>query len=81
MNERLRLPTLHVHGLKDPGLRLHRELLRGCCDAQSVEVLDWDGAHQVPIKPGDVGALAKGILKLVRTTARYQDDVVQDVEV
>jgi predicted esterase len=81
MTGRLRLPTLHVHGLKDPGLRLHRELLRRCCDAQSVEVLEWDGAHQVPIKPGDVRALAERILKLVKTTVRSEDDGLQDVAV
>lgn len=27
----LTLPTIHVHGLQDPGLHLHRQLLEMCC--------------------------------------------------
>ncbi|KAK3661455.1 hypothetical protein LTR22_007464 [Elasticomyces elasticus] len=64
--ERLLVPTLHVHGLKDPGLGLHREMLGGCCDEGSVEVMEWEGAHQVPLKSADVAALAQAIVALAR---------------
>jgi pimeloyl-ACP methyl ester carboxylesterase len=71
---RLKVPTLHVHGLKDPGLQLHRQLLHRCCDSGSVKVLEWDGAHSVAIKPDDVEVLAKEILSLVKM-AQSQDPV------
>lgn len=36
----LKLPFIHVHGLADPGLRLHRELLENYCSAESARVLE-----------------------------------------
>lgn len=66
---RLHVPTLHVHGLQDPGLRLHRELLHHCCDSTSTLLIEWEGAHRVPIKPADVTLLAQEILALARRTA------------
>ncbi|KAK4898137.1 hypothetical protein LTR27_004144 [Elasticomyces elasticus] len=69
-DERLVVPTLHVHGLKDPGLGLHREMLGGCCEEGSVEVMEWGGAHQVPLKGADVAALARAMLALARRSGR-----------
>ncbi|KAK4960413.1 hypothetical protein LTR10_003308 [Elasticomyces elasticus] len=71
-DERLVMPTLHVHGLKDPGLKLHLEMLDGCCDEGSVDVMEWEGAHQVPIKSVDVAALAQAILSLARRSGRVE---------
>ncbi|KAK5716610.1 hypothetical protein LTR15_009502 [Elasticomyces elasticus] len=71
-DERLVVPTLHVHGLKDPGLELHRGMLGGCCGEASVEVMEWEGAHQVPIKSVDVAALAQAILSLARRSGRVE---------
>lgn len=50
----LRLPTVHVHGLKDPGIHLHRKLLDDYCDKKYVKIVEWDGDHRIPIKSVDV---------------------------
>ncbi|KAK3304866.1 serine hydrolase FSH [Chaetomium strumarium] len=50
----LRLPTIHVHGLRDPGLAMHRSLLHDCCQKSTARVVEWDGDHRVPIRTDDV---------------------------
>ncbi|KAF2009881.1 hypothetical protein BU24DRAFT_427912 [Aaosphaeria arxii CBS 175.79] len=50
----LRNPTIHVHGLADPGLALHRRLLDEYCDKGSTRLIEWDGAHRIAIKGSDV---------------------------
>lgn len=62
----LKLPTIHVHGLADPGLYFHRELLDDYCSIDSVRVLEWDGAHRVPVKSADVNPLIDQILRLAK---------------
>ncbi|KAM0273156.1 hypothetical protein ACHAQH_008447 [Verticillium albo-atrum] len=61
----LRLPTIHVHGLKDVGLPMHRDLVR-CCQANTTRVVEWDGDHRVPIKSHDVAAVAVEILDVAK---------------
>lgn len=63
----LRILTIHVHGLTDPGLYLHRELLEDYCRVNSARVLvEWDGAHRVPVKSADVNRLVEEILNLAK---------------
>lgn len=62
----LRLPTVHVHGLADPGLELHRKMLRIYCDPASSTVVEWEGAHRVPIKTADVERVVKEIYRVAR---------------
>ncbi|EOD50031.1 putative citrinin biosynthesis oxydoreductase protein [Neofusicoccum parvum UCRNP2] len=50
----LKLPTFHVHGLKDQGLHLHRQLYEWFCAEDSKELLEWEGDHRVPVKTSDV---------------------------
>lgn len=57
----LQLPTVHVHGLKDAGITMHRELLK-CCERESTKVVKWDGDHRVPIKSQDVALLVIAVL-------------------
>lgn len=64
----LAIPTIHVHGLDDPGLELHRKLLRIYCDPDSALLLEWNGHHRVPIKTQDVNAVVKNILSVARRT-------------
>ncbi|KAI1099459.1 serine hydrolase FSH [Jackrogersella minutella] len=64
----LSLPTIHLHGLNDPGLNLHRELLKEYCEPASARVLEWDGAHRVPLKGTDVQPLIDQILEVARET-------------
>ncbi|KAI4119819.1 MAG: hypothetical protein LQ338_007231 [Usnochroma carphineum] len=63
----LRLPTIHVHGLKDPGLHLHRALLDDYCSEQA-RLVEWDGQHRVPIKTKDVLPVVDAILDVAQVT-------------
>jgi pimeloyl-ACP methyl ester carboxylesterase len=57
----IRVPTLHVHGMADPGLPLHRELLHKYCAAESTILVEWEGAHRIPLKSKDVEKVAGAI--------------------
>ncbi|BCS04007.1 uncharacterized protein AKAW2_70885A [Aspergillus luchuensis] len=60
----LSIPTLHVHGLNDKGLELHRSLFERFCDSRSRHLVEWDGAHQVPLKLKDVQVVVEEIRNL-----------------
>jgi pimeloyl-ACP methyl ester carboxylesterase len=64
----LRLPTLHVHGKKDPGIVHHRRLLADFCKASSTRVVGWDGDHRVVIQAADVANVTNEILALSKQT-------------
>ncbi|THX71646.1 hypothetical protein D6D04_09427 [Aureobasidium pullulans] len=59
----LRLPTIHVHGLNDPGLEDHRDMLREYCDPRTATLSEWDGDHRMPIRSRDVDAVVKEIFR------------------
>ncbi|KAI0880467.1 serine hydrolase FSH [Annulohypoxylon maeteangense] len=62
----LNLPTIHVHGLSDPGLHLHRELYEEYCDPASTRLVEWNGNHRVPLKGTDVTPVIDEILDVAR---------------
>lgn len=62
----LKLPTVHVHGLADPGLHLHQKMLKQYHDPKTSTVLEWDGNHRVPIKKTDVDPIVAEIYRLAR---------------
>lgn len=62
----LRLPTIHVHGLNDAGLHLHRRLMEQYCDRKSVTLVEWDGTHRVPLKKTDVDRICTEIFRVAR---------------
>ena len=62
----LNLPTIHVHGLNDAGLHLHRRLKDQYCDPESVTIVEWDGAHRVPLKKTDVDLICTEIYRVAR---------------
>ena len=64
----LRIPTIHVHGMQDPGLELHRKMLRLYCDKSQVRLIEWDGEHRIPIKSKDVAVLVEEILSVAQDT-------------
>lgn len=64
----LRIPTIHVHGLQDPGIHLHRRLLQQYCHPGTVQVIEWDGGHRVPIKSVDVDRIVEAVDNLARQT-------------
>jgi hypothetical protein len=63
-DHQLRLPTIHVHGLRDPGLDHHRRLFELYCEKGSATLIEWDGDHRVPIKPMDVEPVAEAMMTL-----------------
>ena len=63
----LRLPTIHVHGLRDQGLHLHKRLLE-YCEKGSTRVVEWDGDHRIPFKTTDAAAVVAQMLKIGRET-------------
>ncbi|KAB8302743.1 hypothetical protein EYC80_006095 [Monilinia laxa] len=65
-NDVLTLPTLHVHGMKDPGLDYHKELLNVWCDKGSAQLIEWNGNHRIPIKSADVEAVVTPMLALAK---------------
>lgn len=64
----LRLPTIHVHGLQDAGLALHRGLLAAFCAPETAMVVEWDGQHRVPIQTKDVLPVVDAILDTAQAT-------------
>lgn len=64
----LRVPTIHVHGLRDKGLELHRQLFDECCDPTTRRLVEWDGDHRVPLKTLDVSRVVHEIGELARET-------------
>lgn len=67
----LRVPTIHVHGLRDKGLDLHRELFQDFCDRDTRRLVEWDGDHRLPLKFNDVFLVVRQIRQLARETGVY----------
>lgn len=60
---RLRLPSVHVHGKTDVGLKYHKALLQDFTAKASAELVEWEGNHRVPIKREEA-------LRIVEATLR-----------
>ncbi|KAK1768290.1 hypothetical protein QBC33DRAFT_536723 [Phialemonium atrogriseum] len=81
----LQVPTIHVHGLSDPGLELHRRMLKRYCHPDSVTLVEWHGEHRVPIRSGDVELMVQQIYRVAREAVvpgrcEQADRVVKHVE-
>ncbi|KAJ5718463.1 hypothetical protein N7488_004109 [Penicillium malachiteum] len=57
--ELIQIPTIHVHGRRDPSLEQHQRLLYEYFDPEYTRVLERGGAHRPPFKSKDVRALVK----------------------
>ncbi|KAI0433148.1 serine hydrolase FSH [Xylaria sp. FL1042] len=64
----LRLPSIHVHGLTDPGLHLHQELFEQYTDPQCTRLVQWDGGHRVVLKSTDVQPVVDAIVEVAKET-------------
>jgi pimeloyl-ACP methyl ester carboxylesterase len=64
----LHKPTLHVHGMADAGLHLHRKLLHEYCEEATTILVEWEGAHRIPIKSKDVDRVVDAIYDLAEST-------------
>ncbi|CAN8105518.1 unnamed protein product [Discula destructiva] len=67
-NRLLRIPTLHVHGMQDPGLGYHQILLEEWCDPATATLIEWNGNHRLPFKTLDVKLVTDQIMKLSQQT-------------
>ncbi|KAK3291695.1 serine hydrolase FSH [Chaetomium fimeti] len=63
---RLRLPTIHVHGLRDEGLTWHRKMSQQYCDPDVTTIVEWQGAHRVPVKADVVEPIAAEIYRVAK---------------
>ncbi|UNI24528.1 hypothetical protein JDV02_010265 [Purpureocillium takamizusanense] len=61
-------PTVHVHGVLDPGLARHRRLLAAYCAEGTTRLVEWQGDHRLPIKAPDVQAVADAVMEVARET-------------
>ncbi len=64
--DKLRLPTVHVLGLQDGGLPLHRKLFDVYCEKGTATMIEWDGDHRIPIKASDVNPVVDAIFKVAK---------------
>lgn len=60
----LRQPTIHVHGMADAGLHLHRRLYKEYCEEGSTTLVEWEGAHRIPIKSDTVQRVVGAIYEV-----------------
>ncbi|KAI1424180.1 serine hydrolase FSH [Xylaria sp. FL1777] len=67
----LRLPSIHVHGLADPGLHLHQELFEQYTDPACTRLLQWDGGHRVVLKGTDVRPVVDAIIEVAKETGVF----------
>ena len=71
---KLRTPTLHVHGLRDCGLELHRDLLKQSTSPEHSRLVEWEGAHRIPFRSSDVNRITQAIREVAcsqRPPAEY----------
>jgi len=67
----IKVPTLHVHGLNDEGLHLHRRLLEDYCEygeRSNSRLIQWNGHHRIPIQTDVVREIVGQILRMARQT-------------
>lgn len=62
----LRMPTIHVHGMADPGLHLHQKLLNEYCEQGTTRMIEWDGAHRIAIKTKDVEPIVGAVYDIAQ---------------
>lgn len=58
---KLRIPTVHIHGMKDEGLHLHQRCVDDYCAPLTTTLVEWDGPHRIPIKKADVDKVVDAI--------------------
>ncbi|THV70252.1 hypothetical protein D6D28_05290 [Aureobasidium pullulans] len=81
LSDLLSIPTIHVHGLQDPGLDLHRNLLEQFCDRSMSQLVEWAGPHRLPIKTADVEAVVQEIFALRSTWEKIIRPSVRETRV
>ncbi len=65
-DHRLRIPTVHVHGTRDAGIKYHRALLQDFTATTSAELVKWEGNHRVPIKTAEAMRIVEATLRAAK---------------
>ncbi|KAL1603680.1 hypothetical protein SLS60_005268 [Paraconiothyrium brasiliense] len=60
----LKQPTIHVHGMADAGLHLHRKLYKEYCEQGKTTLIEWEGTHRIPIKSDTVERVVGAIYEV-----------------
>lgn len=60
------VPTIHVHGLQDPGIEYHRVLLEEWCEPSTTTLIEWEGNHRLPIKTADVVPVVEALVQCLK---------------
>jgi len=60
----LAVPTIHVHGMDDVNLDLHRNLLKEHCAEGSTSLVEWNGGHRVPVTTEAVSMIVDEMLSV-----------------
>jgi hypothetical protein len=60
----LRISTLHVHGMQDPGILLHCQLFEEFCEPGSRRLVQSDGQHRMPLRSNDLSPVVRHIREL-----------------
>jgi hypothetical protein len=69
-------PTVHVHGLQDPGLDNHRMLLKRSFKSETTHLVEWNGGHRLPIKTKDVFAIIDAFVAAVKNIETIRDMLI-----
>ena len=72
---RLRTPTLHVHGLQDAAIEFHQDLLKYFTSPPHTKLVEWDGAHRIPFRNADAQETTEAMLEI----ANAQDMLAKNV--
>lgn len=60
------IPTIHVHGLQDPGIDYHRVMLEDWCQCGTTTLIEWEGNHRLPLKTGDVVPVVDAMVAILK---------------
>ncbi|KAF2196977.1 hypothetical protein GQ43DRAFT_229569 [Delitschia confertaspora ATCC 74209] len=61
-------PTVHVHGMADAGLYLHRKLYDRYCKPDTRVLVEWEGAHRIPFKSYDAEKVVGAVYDVAERT-------------
>jgi predicted esterase len=72
---RLRIPSVHVHGLKDPWLSEGRALLADHYEAECATVLEFQAGHHIATAQKDVDEIVRAILSAYGTVGKIESRI------
>ena len=65
------IPTVHVHGSKDPGMPHHQKLFKEYCAPGTATLVEWGGGHRLPFASSDIMMIAERIFEAARQLGMF----------